>query len=50
MLGINTNNYFYSYVVDIINTKLHKSKQITPKKAYQHILDHLDITKALPEN
>ena len=32
MLGIKINNHFYKYVLDIIDTKTYKFKQITPKK------------------
>ena len=37
MLGININNYFCKYVLDIIDTKIYKSKQFTPKKTHKQI-------------
>ena len=37
MLDIKTNYLFYNYVLDIIDTKTRKSKQITPKKTHKHI-------------
>ena len=36
MLDIKTNNHFYNYVLDIIDTKTYKSKQITSKKTHEH--------------
>ena len=36
MLDTKTNNHFYNYVLDIIDTKTYKSKQITPKKTHEH--------------
>ena len=32
MLDIETKNHFYNYVLDIIDNKTFKFKQITPKK------------------
>ena len=49
MLEINTNNYFYSYVVDIINTKRYKSKQITPKKHINIYWIILTLSKHFPK-
>ena len=34
MLDININNHFYNYVLDITDTKIYKSKKITPKKTH----------------
>ena len=34
MLDININNHFYNCVLDIIDTKIYKSKKITPKKTH----------------
>ena len=37
MFKININNYFHNYVLDATDTKIYKSKQITPKKTHKHI-------------
>ena len=37
MLGININKHFYNYLLDISDTKIHKSKQIARKKAHELI-------------
>ena len=37
MLDMNINNPFYNYALDIMDTKIYKSKQITPKKTNKDI-------------
>ena len=37
MLDTNTNNNFYNYVLDVIDTNIYKSNQFTPKKTHKHI-------------
>ena len=37
MLDIKTNNHFYNYVLDIIDTKIYKFKQTNPKKTHKCI-------------
>ena len=36
-MNINLNSHCYNYVLDIIDTKIYKSKQITPKKTNQNV-------------
>ena len=37
MLDIKINNHFYNYVLDIIDTKTYKLKQVTSNKTQAHI-------------
>ena len=37
MLDIKINKHFYKYILNIIDTKTYKFKQITPKKTHEHI-------------
>lgn len=37
MLDINIKKHFYNYVLDITDTKTHKSKQFASKKTHKHI-------------
>lgn len=34
---INRNNSFYSYILDIIDTNIYKTTEITPKKTYKQL-------------
>lgn len=47
MLDINIKNHFYKYVVDINDTKIYQSKQVTPKKTRKHICIVKFFNKAL---
>lgn len=47
MLDINIKNHFYKYVVDINDTKIYQSKQVTPKKTCKHICIVKFVNKAL---
>ena len=37
MFKININSYFHNYLLDVTDTKIYKSKQITPKKTHKRI-------------
>lgn len=37
MLGMNINDHFYNYVLDIINSKIYKSKEAVPKETHKYI-------------
>ena len=37
MLGMNINDHFYNYVLDIIDSKIYKSKEAVPKKTHKYI-------------
>ena len=47
MLDINIKNHFYKYVVDINDTKIYQSKQVTPKKTRKQICIVKFFNKAL---
>ena len=37
MLGIKVNKHFYNYLLDISDTKIHRSKQIAKNKVHELI-------------
>ena len=42
------NNYYNNYLLDIIDTRIYKSKQIVPKKTHKHICIDNEALEAIP--